>query len=257
MIGKLLTRQAVLYPILMLFAMWTGYSLQLLGIIRNCWGAIIPLAPDGLKGIFFSPLLHGSLEHILSNSVPIAALMFLLFQFYQNVARQVFLIGWVASGLLVWLLPPIDIFTGDRVFSCIIGASGIVYVLAFFLFFCGLFRWNMKLLTISLLVALYYGSLVWGVFPEELFMQLPERSNISWQSHLSGAVLGIILAFMYRKNSEKKKKFIWQFPEYYSERDDKLWQEYRENHPEDFQELPHKKKESIWDYLDELRRQKH
>ncbi len=99
----------------------------------------------------------------------------------------------------------------EMYYTCIIGASGIVYMLAFFLFFSGIFRWNMKLLTISLLVALYYGSLIWGIFPEEFFSQLDQPSQISWQSHLVGAVVGIILAFMYRKQGEKKRRFIWQY----------------------------------------------
>ena len=112
----------------------------------------------------------------------------------------------------------------------------------------------MTLLTISLLVVLYYGSLIWGIFPEEMFYSLEAPSKISWQAHLSGAVVGSMLAFMFRKVGDKKKRFIWQFPNYYSEKDDKLWQEYRANHPEDFNELPYKKREDIWDRLDDLRK---
>ena len=95
---------------------------------------------------------------------------------------------------------------------------------------------------------------MWGVLPEELFSHLEQPSKISWQSHLSGAVVGIMIAFIFRKNGEKKKRFIWQFPNYYSEKDDKLWQEYKENHPDDFLELPYKKKDDIWDHLDDIRK---
>lgn len=254
MFKESLNYRAVIYAAIMVAAMWLGYLLQSLNFFDGCEGAIIPLNPSGLKGIFFSPFLHGNIEHLFGNSVPIFVLIFLLFQFYPFIAKKVFFLGWFTSALLVWLLPPIDIFTGDYNFVCIIGASGIVYVLAFFLFFSGIFRWNMKLLTVSLVVALYYGSLIWGVLPEELFSELQERSRISWQSHLSGAVVGIILAFIFRKVGEKKKKFIWEFPNYYSEKDDKLWQEYKENNPDDFLELPYKKKDDIWDHLDEIRK---
>jgi hypothetical protein len=48
--------------------------------------------------------------------------------------------------------------------------------------------------------------------------------------------------FAFKNVGEKKKRFIWEFPNYYSEKDDKLWQEYKENHPEDFMELPYKKR---------------
>jgi len=251
---KTLNLSAVLYATLMVAAMWLGFLLQHLGWFSGCEGAIIPLSPFGLKGIFLSPFLHGGLEHIFGNSVPIFVLIFLLFQFYPFIAKKVFFLGWVLTGFLVWLLPPIDIFTGEYNQVCIIGASGIVYVLAFFLFFSGVFRWNMKFLTVSMVVALYYGSLIWGVLPEELFSQLAEPSRISWQSHLSGAAVGIIMAFVFRKNGERKKRFIWEFPNYYSEKDDKLWQEYKENHPDDFLELPQKKKDTIWNHLDEIRR---
>ncbi|WP_297983824.1 rhomboid family intramembrane serine protease [uncultured Chryseobacterium sp.] len=253
MVKKAISPQAVLYPFLMLCAMWFGFFLQNHCFFEACNGAIIPLVPEGLKGIFLSPLLHGNYEHIIGNSIPIAGLMFLLYQFYPKIANKIFFTGWVISGLLVWLLPPIDIFTGEMFYSCIIGASGLVYVLAFFLFFSGVFRWNMKLLTVSLAVALYYGGLVWGMLPEELFYNLEEPSRISWQSHLSGAIVGVILAFIFKRIGERKQKFIWEYPNYYNEKDDKLWQDYKEHHPEDFLEMPYKKKDEIWDRLDELR----
>lgn len=249
-----LSKKAVLYPLLMLAAMWTGFFLQHIGFFQDCSGSIIPLTPEGLKGVFFSPFLHGNFEHIIGNSLPIVVLMFLLYQFYQPIANKVFVSGWIATGFLVWLLPPIDIMTGDFYYSCIIGASGLVYVMAFFLFFSGVFRWDLKLLAVTLVVGMYYGGLVWGVFPEELFYQLDEPSKISWQSHLSGAVIGIILAFIFKDSGEKKKKFIWEFPNYYNEKDDKLWNEYKESHPEDFDEMPYKKKDAIWEHLDELRK---
>lgn len=242
-------------PALMLLAMWLGFFLQHLRLVENCDGALIPLSRDGLKGIFFSPFLHGNLEHILGNSVSIVALLFLLYQFYPQLSDRVLGYGWLISGSIVWLLPPFPIWGQEPTYSCIIGASGLVYVLAFFLFFSGIFRRQSKYMAVSLVVALYYGGLVWGVFPEELFYQLPAPSKISWQSHLSGAIVGLFLAGIFRKkNLEIKKKFIWEFPNYYSEKDDKLWQEYKENHPEDFEEMPQLKDQKIWDHLDEIRK---
>lgn len=240
----------------MVSAMWLGFFLQNQGFFENCSGAIIPLVPEGLKGVLLSPFLHGSYDHIIGNTIPIAILMFLLYEFYPLIAGKVFFTGWISVGLLVWLLPPIDIFTGEYTYSCVIGASGLVYVMAFFLFFSGIFRWNMKLLSISMLVVLYYGGLVWGMLPEELFSNMNEASHISWQSHLAGAVVGTIIAFIFREIGEKRKKFIWEFPNYYNEKDDKLWQEYKEEHPEDFLEMPYKKKDDIWEHLDELRKKR-
>lgn len=254
MFKNVIYKQAITKPLLMIVAMWVFFLLQWFGVFDNCFGAIIPLVPEGLLGILTSPLLHGNLEHIASNSVPIIALMFLLYQFYPRIADRVFIIGWIFTGFLVWILPPIDFMTGEYQYTCTIGASGVVYVLAFFLFFSGVFKKDLKLLVVSLVVVLYYGSLVWGVFPQELFGDLQEKTRISWQAHSAGAVVGTILAFVYRKSGEKKKKFIWELPNYYSEKDDKLWQEYKENHPDDFSELPYKKKDDIWDRLEELRK---
>ncbi|MRM97345.1 rhomboid family intramembrane serine protease [Riemerella anatipestifer] len=247
--------RSIKVPIIVLSAIWIGFLLQSVGLVEHCQGALIPLAPEGLKGVLFSPFLHSGLDHIWSNSVPLGVLLFLLYEFYPKIANVIFLLGWLSTGFLVWFTPQVDLFTGEMHYTCIIGASGIVYMLAFFLFFSGIFRWNMKLLTISLLVALYYGSLIWGIFPEEFFSQLDQPSQISWQSHLVGAVVGVVLAFMYRKQGEKKHRFIWQYPNYYSEKDDKLWQAYKAEHPEDFEELPKLNEPDIWEELNRLRRQ--
>ncbi len=135
MLKNHLNLNAIRNAAIMVAAMWFGYFLQYMGWFTGCSGAIIPLNPHGLKGIFLSPFLHGSLEHIFGNSVPIFVLVFLLYQFYPFIAKKVFLLGWILTGFLVWLLPPIDIYTGEFNTVCIIGASGIVYVLAFFIFF--------------------------------------------------------------------------------------------------------------------------
>lgn len=256
MLKTVVRKHALVYPAVTVSLMLFGFALQSYGLLSGCLGSIIPLVPAGFLGIIFSPFLHGNFEHLFGNIVPVAVLLFLLFQFYGIIAKKIFITGWFFTGLLVWLLPPVDIISGREVYTCTIGASGIVYMLAFYLFTSGVIRWDMKLLTISLLVALYYGSLIWGVFPEELFSNLNEPSKISWQSHLAGASVGVILAFMYKKTGERKRKFIWEYPQYYSEKDDKLWQEYREKNPNDFNELPQKKKDEIWEYLDELRRKK-
>ncbi|MEG2658704.1 MAG: rhomboid family intramembrane serine protease, partial [Clostridiales bacterium] len=126
MIKNIIHKKAFVAPLLMLAAMWFGYLLQTMGFFSSCFGAIIPLLPEGLLGILTSPILHGSFDHIIGNSIPIAVLMFLLYQFYSEVATKVFVIGWLGTGLILWLLPPIDIMTGEYHYTCTIGASGVV-----------------------------------------------------------------------------------------------------------------------------------
>jgi hypothetical protein len=89
MIKKFINTKAILAPLLMLTAMWIGFLFQNLGLIENCDGSLIPLVPEGLKGVIFSPLLHGNLEHIAGNSIPIAVLLFTTFyQFYPKISQQ-------------------------------------------------------------------------------------------------------------------------------------------------------------------------
>ena len=70
------------------------------------------------------------------------------------------------------------------------------------------------------------------------------------------SVFLLYLAFYFRKNEKEIKKYIWEYPNYYNEKDDKIWQEYIETHPEDFEEMPKLKKNDIWDHLEELRGRK-
>jgi hypothetical protein len=83
-----------------------------------------------------------------------------------------------------------------------IGASGVVYGLAFFLVFSGIFRKIVELAAVSLAVIFFYGSMIWGLFPF-----IPD---ISWESHLSGALAGFILALVYRNDGPQRIKFEWE-----------------------------------------------
>ena len=86
----------------------------------------------GLAGIFTMPLLHGDLGHIASNSLPLLVLGTFLFYYYKEIAFKVFSISYISSGILVWL------FARNGNLSVHIGASGLIYALAGFLFFSGI-----------------------------------------------------------------------------------------------------------------------
>jgi membrane associated rhomboid family serine protease len=81
-----------------------------------------------------------------------------------------------------------------------IGASGLVYSFASFIFFSGIVRRNINLLAISLLVIFVYGSMVWGIFPY--------RPDMSWESHLMGMTVGAVLSILYRHEGPQPTKFI-------------------------------------------------
>lgn len=173
---------ALVIPLLFLMVMWFTYvafifSHKNMGII-----GIKPLSWEGLPGILLSIFAHGSWSHLISNSFSFLVLTTALFYFYRLIAYPVFFINWIVSGVLLWL--------GGRE-SVHIGASGLVYSLAFFLFFSGIFRKDKRLGALSMIVVFMYGSMVWGI--------VPQGGNISWEGHLFGALSGISLAWYYRK----------------------------------------------------------
>ena len=147
------------------------------------WGTR-PLSVIGLRGIIFSPFIHANFEHLMANSFPGFILTFSLFFFYRKSAYVIFILIYLLSGFCVWL-------AGREAVH--IGVSGVIYGLAAFLFMSGVISFNIRLLTISLLVALLYGGLFWGIFPI--------KPEISWESHLWGGVSGLGLALLYRKSA--------------------------------------------------------
>ncbi len=147
------------------------------------WG-ILPLSVKGLRGIFLSPLIHANFEHLIANTFPLFILTFSLFFFYRKSAYTIYLLIYLLSGFFVWL---------DGREALHIGASGIIYGLAAFLFMSGIISHNIRLLTISMIVSLFYGGLFWGIFPV--------KPEISWESHLWGGVSGLGLALLYRKSA--------------------------------------------------------
>lgn len=188
--------QSMLYPTIFVLIMWFVKSLEYLLDTSFSHFGVMPLKAEGLFGIITSPFIHGNLAHISANTIPIWVLSSLLFYIYRPIAWKVFLLIWLVTGLWVWVL-------GREAYH--IGASGIVYGLASFLFFSGIFRRDGRLLAVTFLVAFLYGSMIWGVFPE-LF---PEK-NISWESHLMGLVAGLVLAVFYKSEGGPiLKKYSW------------------------------------------------
>ena len=190
---KKIFRHSLVFPVLFLLAFWLiKISEDVFGLNLTNWG-IYPMHWKGIKGILLSPFVHGSYKHLMGNSVPFLVLSFTLFFFYRKLAYRIFALIYILSGICVWF--------GARE-AWHIGASGVIYGLASFLFFSGIFRNDTMLLTISLTVVFLYGSLFWGIFPIE-----PE---ISWEGHLWGAISGIVLSVFYRNRGPKRPVPQWE-----------------------------------------------
>jgi len=184
---------SALIPFIFIFFMWLTKAIEkLFGIDLSLLG-IYPLAADGLAGIFLSPFIHADFNHLFNNSVSLFLLSLALFFFYSEVALKVFTYIWIFSGILVWI-------AGREAWH--IGASGIVYGLASFLFFSGIIRKYFRLIALSLLIVFLYGSMVWGLFPGIY-------QNVSWESHMLGFFSGIALAIYYRKEGPQEPVYEW------------------------------------------------
>jgi len=166
---------------------------------------VFPRRISGMIGILTSPFIHSNFNHLINNSVPFFFLLTAIFYFYQKVAWRVLLISYLVTGIMVWF------FARS---SYHIGASGLVYGFASFLFVSGIVRRNINLLAISMLVIFLYGSMVWGIFPY--------RPDMSWESHLMGMMVGIMLAVYYRHEGPGPTKFISDMEEEKDEDDTNL-----------------------------------
>ena len=157
---------------------------------------VLPKDILGLQGIVFSPFIHQDFSHLFNNSYPIIILGILLFYFYKNIAIEIFLWLFFISGLFLWVV-------GRPSYH--IGASGLIYALASFLFLSGLIKKNPRLAAVSLIVTFLYGSMIWGVFPLKV--------GVSWEGHLCGLISGILVALFYKNQGPKRKKYDWELEE--------------------------------------------
>lgn len=172
---------ALLPPTLLVGLMWIVFAFDKVYHLDLYRVGLMPRSSQGLLGIVTSPFIHADLGHITNNSTAALVLGWLLVYFYPKASWRVVLACWAMSGLWVWT-------TARHNYH--IGASGIIYGLAAFLFFSGLFRRRIALMAVSLFIVLMYGSMWWGV--------LPLMPHVSWESHLFGGIAGIITAWYYR-----------------------------------------------------------
>ncbi|MFZ2339677.1 MAG: rhomboid family intramembrane serine protease [Bacteroidales bacterium] len=186
-------RLSMLIPGIFVFLMWLVKAVEIMFDLDLTRLGIYPLEMKGLAGILFSPFIHSGFRHLFNNSLPLFFLGTAFFYFYSEIAVKVSLWTWFLTGLSVWL-------AGRP--SWHIGASGLIYGFASFLFFSGIIRKYFRLIALSLLIVFIYGSMVWGIFPDIY-------ENVSWESHMLGFISGIILAVAYRKEGPQEPVHEW------------------------------------------------
>ena len=186
--------QGMAIPFLLLVIIWGVHFINLSFPTLNIYAyGVLPREISGLKGILFSPFIHSTSDnfsHIFNNSVPLFVLTYFFMVSYKSIFTKVTVFIWLFSGVCVWLAARENYH---------IGASSVIYGLAFFLFFSGIFSKNKRLIAISLIVAFLYGSMIWGIFPGE--------ERISWEGHLFGGLSGVIMAFYYKNRFKTKESY--------------------------------------------------
>ena len=147
---------------------------------------LIPRDGGGLFGILAMTFLHGNLNHILSNTLPLVVLLALLAGSRAD-SRKIVAIIMVLGGTLLWLFG-----RGDYNH---IGASLLVFGLAGFLIVSGILEKRTLPIIISIIIALVYGtSLLKGISPWQ--------QGISWDGHLMGGIAGVITAWILVKGNK-------------------------------------------------------
>lgn len=166
----------------MFAAMWIVFVVSSVTGGALLWLGVIPRTVLGLRGVLFAPFLHGSLAHIISNSLPFLFLGWLVILRDPRHFLPVTLIAMIGSGMMAWLFGAPG--------SVHIGASGVIFGYLGFLMLSGWFARSFGSIALSILVIVLWGGMVVGV--------IPGTTGVSWQAHLGGLIAGVYAARYYR-----------------------------------------------------------
>tara|TARA_B110000902_G_scaffold262390_1_gene339171 strand:+ start:830 stop:1504 length:675 start_codon:yes stop_codon:yes gene_type:complete len=184
-----LSKSIFIIPIVYVVSIWFIYWIEIqFGLNFNKFG-VYPRTIEGFRGVFLTHFIHSNTNHVFNNSIPLFVLLSSLFYFYKDIAYKVLFFGGFLTGCLTWCI------ARD---SYHIGASGIVYLLFSFVFFSGMIRKHFRLVALSLVIIFSYGSMIWYV--------LPIKEGMSWEGHLSGFLIGLILAIIYKNRGIVKEQ---------------------------------------------------
>ncbi|MEO8002846.1 MAG: rhomboid family intramembrane serine protease [Arenimonas sp.] len=150
----------------------------------------------GLVGVITAPLLHGSFEHLFSNSFSILVLGTLAGTVYPKASIRAVPVIWILSGIGTWFL---------AIKGFHLGASGITVGLMFFLTTLGFLRRDRPALAAAFIAILLFGGMLLSV--------LPQQPDISWEYHLSGGLAGILSALLWRKLDPAPPRRIYSWEE--------------------------------------------
>lgn len=165
------------YILIFIAALWLIQVVNFtLGYRLNVFG-ILPRKTAGLAGILLAPLLHGSFNHLLFNSIPLFLLMNLVLLTGMHEFIVVTLLITIISGFCVWLLGREAIHVGAS--GLIMGYWGYLIINAI------LFP---SIITVLLIIFCFY-------YFAGLFASLMPKSGTSWESHVFGFIAGLLVSY--------------------------------------------------------------
>ncbi len=172
---------ALLFGIVLL--MWLVEVINWADSYRLDNDGIYPRSLGHLWGIFTAPFIHANFApHLLDNTIPLVFMGFIIALSGAVRLAKVTLIVILVGGIGTWLVAPAHTVT--------IGASGIVFGYATYLFTRGFFdRSLLELLTGLFVGVIWGGALVASVVP---------HAGVSWQGHVCGAIGGVVAAVVLR-----------------------------------------------------------
>lgn len=197
-------RRAVAWTLGFVLLLWLvkGAELLLLGAGLGELAAqlssllsVHPRTPAGLLGVLTAPLLHGSVAHLLSNTLPLLLLGTLALSVYPRASLRAIPLLWLGSGLGVWL------FGRD---AGHLGASGLGHGLLFLVLGLGLLRRDRAAVATAMIAFFLYGGMLLTVLPRE--------AHISWESHLFGGLFGALGALLWRARDAAlpRRRYSWE-----------------------------------------------
>ncbi|MCI4568039.1 rhomboid family intramembrane serine protease [Lysobacter sp. CFH 32150] len=180
--------------VLLLAAVFTAQK----GFDAGAW-AVTPHAVEGLIGLLTGPVLHGSFAHVTANAVALLLLGTLAGSVYPRATLRALPLLWLGSGLGAWLL--------GEPGTHHLGASGVTHGLMFLVFTLGLLRRDRPAIAAAMIAFFLYGGMLLTVLPQE--------PGVSWQSHLGGALAGLVAAWLFRRSDPlpPRKRYSWELEE--------------------------------------------
>ncbi|NJL19739.1 MAG: rhomboid family intramembrane serine protease [Leptolyngbyaceae cyanobacterium SM1_3_5] len=170
-----------------------AWAIEIVDLFLGGWlnrFGILPRNAIGLRGILLAPLLHGGIPHLIGNTIPFIILGWLVMLRRTSDFFVVTAIVALLGGLGTWL------FGAPATH---IGASGVIFGYFGFLIARGYFERSFVAIGFSVLVAILYGGMIWGV--------LPGQYGISWEGHLFGFLGGIFTARLIGKRPAAIDKY--------------------------------------------------